>query len=179
MFQESWFDSWWWKNDNSRKNSNDSDSNYADADNNTTCTDITSVITKKSNTKSSKAFENDNTDNDNLTADFSLEINTNVSSGPDYIVDFDDSTMTIAEIIKISCKEINNTKDESLNQKKSIGKKMRDALVETANDEVLKVFTLPKHWIYLIPSFRIRETSTNIKESAIQTHHLLDYHHWQ
>ena len=33
-------------------------------------------------------------------------------------------------------------------------------------EELLKNLDIPNHWIRLVPSFRIREPSTNIKEAA-------------
>ena len=162
---------------NDIKNPDDSDSDYVDPDSKSMCKDISSVITEKSNMKSSNGSGNDN-DNDKilLDDDFSLELNTKSCSVLDDVVDFDDSTMTVAHIIKTSRKVIANTTYKSLNKTNSIGKEMRnmnDKLKinqipsRTSNlEEVLKVFNLPNYWICHIPSFRIRETSINIKESA-------------
>ena len=120
-----------------------------------------------------------------MTTEFYLEIDTNVSSIPDNI--FGEKEMTIADRIMAVRGDASSTKYEILKRKKRVSsvlgakRKIRDELVEEVNDELrlnhvptrtnnleelLKNLDIPNHWIRLIPSFRIRETSTNIKEAA-------------
>ena len=94
--------------------------------------------------------------------------------------------MAIADRIMTVRGDARSTKYEILKRKKRrssvLGaKKNRDELVEEVNDklrlnhvptrpnnleELLKNLDIPNHWIRLILSFRIRETSTNIKEAT-------------
>ena len=146
-------------------NSDDSDSEYVDVED-------------------EKASENENDDDNDILRhdDFSLEIDTKVSSIPDDTkIDFQSGTAVVPEKIKTSRKDISRIRrcKASLNRKKPPIKKQTkivkdkkkvnqpSSTTRTSNlNEVLNVFDLPNYWIRHIPSFKIRETSINIEESA-------------
>lgn len=176
-----------------RKKSDDSDSDYVDGADETTVTEENSTVApsvhneqEKNSTKTSiNVSSKSRDDNDITTTEFDLEIDTNVSSIPDDI--FGEKEMTIADRIMTARGDARSTKYDILKRKKrrssvlGAKRKTRDELVEEVNDdlrlnhvptrtnnleELLKNLDIPNHWIRLIPSFRIRETSTNIKEAA-------------